>query len=241
MTAKSDRSSFGRHVRSLRKARGITQVVLAERCDISPDTARRLEHGDFSPSLATLTKLANGLDLQLSTLFAGHELGERDVGRELLDLLGQRSPSDRKLAMELLRLVFAALDTLRCDAAREVDPDMNADLEPVISFGAHIKRLREVRRLTQEELAERSGLAADTIRRLEHQDFSPSLRTLRKVCVGLGLSITAMFNAFDLNNQGVPEGIARLNGLCFGRSEVELKLAERVLATLFDELERDPK
>ncbi len=52
-------------------------------------------------------------------------------------------------------------------------------------FGAHVKRLREVRRLTQEELAVRSGLAADTIRRLEHQEFSPSLRTLRKVCKGL--------------------------------------------------------
>src|SRR5687767_5920452 len=68
-------------------------------------------------------------------------------------------------------------------------------------FGAHVKRLREVRRLTQEELATRSGLAADTIRRLEHQEFSPSLRTLRKVCKGLDLSVAAMFNSFELGEE----------------------------------------
>ncbi|KIG11831.1 hypothetical protein DB30_02412 [Enhygromyxa salina] len=104
------------------------------------------------------------------------------------------------------------------------------------SFGAHVKRLREVRRLTQEELADRSGLAADTIRRLEHQDFSPSLRTLRKVCKGLGLSIAALFGSFELG--GVTEEVARISGLLIGRSPAELKLLERVLATLIEELDR---
>jgi transcriptional regulator with XRE-family HTH domain len=65
-------------------------------------------------------------------------------------------------------------------------------------FGSHIKRLREVRRLTQEELAERSGVAADTIRRLEHEDFSPSLNTLRKVSGGLGLTVGELFASFEL-------------------------------------------
>ncbi|WP_106390177.1 helix-turn-helix domain-containing protein [Enhygromyxa salina] len=104
------------------------------------------------------------------------------------------------------------------------------------SFGAHVKRLREVRRLTQEELAERSDLAADTIRRLEHQNFSPSLRTLRKVCSGLGLSVAAMFNSFELED--VPEEVARINALLMGRSAAQLKMVERLLATLFEELDR---
>ncbi|HLT35877.1 MAG TPA: helix-turn-helix transcriptional regulator, partial [Enhygromyxa sp.] len=45
---------FGRHVRSLRRARGMTQEVLAQRSGLSADTIRRLEHGSFSPSLETL-------------------------------------------------------------------------------------------------------------------------------------------------------------------------------------------
>lgn len=103
-----------------------------------------------------------------------------------------------------------------------------------VSFGAHIKRLREVRHLTQEELAQRSDLAADTIRRLEHQNFSPSLKTLRKVCKGLGLSVAVMFSSYEL--EGYPEELRRILTLLIGRPERELKLVERVLTTLLDGL-----
>jgi transcriptional regulator with XRE-family HTH domain len=98
------------------------------------------------------------------------------------------------------------------------------------SFGAHVRRLREVRRLTQEQLAERSGLATDTIRRLEHQNFSPSLRTLRKICAGLGLSVAAMFSSFELD--GDTEEIARIQCMLVGRSPAVLRLVERVLSEL---------
>jgi transcriptional regulator with XRE-family HTH domain len=101
---------FGRHVRSLRKSRGLTQEVLAERCGLSPDTIRRLEHGSFSPSLETLVKLVGGLDLLLSTLFESFELGARNEARELLDLLRSRSPEDLELATRVLRALFDGLD-----------------------------------------------------------------------------------------------------------------------------------
>lgn len=68
---------FGEHIRSLRRARGLTQEAVAERSGLSVDTVRRLEAGTFSPSLDTLRKLCAGLDLMLSTLFESYELGER--------------------------------------------------------------------------------------------------------------------------------------------------------------------
>jgi transcriptional regulator with XRE-family HTH domain len=105
-------------------------------------------------------------------------------------------------------------------------------------FGAHVKRLREVRRLTQEELAARSGLAADTVRRLEHQEFSPSLRTLRKVCKGLGLSVAVMFNSFELGENEASAELSRIHALLLGRAQAELVLVERVLSELFDGLDR---
>src|SRR5690606_6283845 len=79
--AVSQSRSFGRHVLSLRRARGMTQEVLAERSGLAVDTIRRLEHGSFSPSLDTLRKLCMGLDLMLSTLFETFELGARDESR----------------------------------------------------------------------------------------------------------------------------------------------------------------
>lgn len=104
-----------------------------------------------------------------------------------------------------------------------------------VSLGDHIKRLREVRRLTQDDLAERSGLAADTIRRLEHQDFSPSLRTLRKVCRGLDLSVATMFSSYEL--EALPDEISRLTTLLVGRPRRHLQLVERVVRVLLDGLD----
>lgn len=48
-----------------------------------------------------------------------------------------------------------------------------SDLDPnTHRFGLLVRELRNVRGLTQEQLAEKSGLAADTIRRAEHGSFS---------------------------------------------------------------------
>jgi transcriptional regulator with XRE-family HTH domain len=114
--------SFGRHVRSLRRARGMTQEVLAERCGLSADTIRRLEHGSFSPSLDTLRKLCAGLDLMLSTLFESYELGSRNEARELIDLLATRGPRELMLATRVLRALFDELDGITAEASAELEP-----------------------------------------------------------------------------------------------------------------------
>ena len=113
---------FGRHVRSLRRARGMTQEVLAERSCLSADTIRRLEHGSFSPSLETLRKLCIGLDLLMSTLFESFELGARNESRELVDLLATRTPRELALATTVLRSLFDELDAIAAEAAAEAEP-----------------------------------------------------------------------------------------------------------------------
>jgi len=105
--------AFGRHVRGLRKARGLTQDVLAEQGGLSPDTIRRLEHGAFSPSLDTLRKLCVGLDLRLSTLFESYELGECNEMRELIDLIATRSRKDIGPVLRVMRAFFDEIDELR--------------------------------------------------------------------------------------------------------------------------------
>lgn len=111
--------NFGRHVRSLRRARGMTQEVLAERSGLSADTIRRLEHGSFSPSLETLRKLCVGLNLMLSTLFESFELGARNESRELIDLLATRTPRELILATRVLRALFDELDGIAAEKDEE--------------------------------------------------------------------------------------------------------------------------
>jgi transcriptional regulator with XRE-family HTH domain len=100
----------------------MTQEVLAERCGLSADTIRRLEHGSFSPSLETLRKLCGGLDLMLSTLFESYELGARNEARELIDLLATRGPRELVLATRVLRALFNELDGITAVTSPEPKP-----------------------------------------------------------------------------------------------------------------------
>lgn len=101
-----DPKQFGRHLRSLRKARGLTQELLAERSDLSSDTIRRLEAGSFSPSLNTLTGLAIGLRLRLSTLFKSYEDGDLTLEHQIAEMLVGRSIEELETLMKVLRVLL---------------------------------------------------------------------------------------------------------------------------------------
>jgi transcriptional regulator with XRE-family HTH domain len=68
------RVSFGVVVRERRNELGLSQEELAERCGFDRKSISRVETGAFSPSLDRVWRLADGLDLPISDLFA--ELGE---------------------------------------------------------------------------------------------------------------------------------------------------------------------
>jgi transcriptional regulator with XRE-family HTH domain len=66
-------------VRERRTELGLSQEALAERCGVDRKSISRVETGTFSPSLDRVWRLADGLDLPISQLFA--ELGEPLPGR----------------------------------------------------------------------------------------------------------------------------------------------------------------
>jgi transcriptional regulator with XRE-family HTH domain len=126
---------------------------------------------------------------------------------------------------------------------REDEPEDEAEDDPEQRLlGGYVKRLREVRGLTQEVLAERSGLSADTIRRFEHGQFSPSHRTLRKLCKGLELSVSQLFQGFELVGDGDDEA-SELADLVRGRgARVISRVVElvRVFLRALDDAPSDP-
>ena len=97
--------AFGRHVRSLRRARRLKQCDLALRANLSPDTIRRIESGSFSASLTTLRRLGVGLGLSLASLVSSLEAGEEER-HELGSLLVALTPEQRLKAIRVLRAVF---------------------------------------------------------------------------------------------------------------------------------------
>jgi transcriptional regulator with XRE-family HTH domain len=58
-------------------------------------------------------------------------------------------------------------------------------MEGVVYIGENLRRLRERRYLTQRELAEKAGVSADTIVKLEQDRWEPRLRTIRKLAQAL--------------------------------------------------------
>lgn len=63
--------AFGKRLAEVRKSRGMTQEVLAEKLDISTVSVAYLETGRRWPRLITLHRIANALDVKVGELFKG--------------------------------------------------------------------------------------------------------------------------------------------------------------------------
>ena len=67
------RVAFGRAVRRLREAKGLSQEKLAEAADIHRTYIGDVERGTRNIALVNMSKIANALDLPLSRLLAEME------------------------------------------------------------------------------------------------------------------------------------------------------------------------
>jgi transcriptional regulator with XRE-family HTH domain len=70
--------AIGKQVRSSRKRLNLTVAALAKQAKLSIGMLSKIENGQTSPSLATLTSLANALQVPVTSLFRGYE-EQRDV------------------------------------------------------------------------------------------------------------------------------------------------------------------
>jgi len=100
--------TIGLRIKKAREALGLTQELLAERVHLNVSYLSQIERGVKSPSLEVLERVATGVNLPLSELFAEMEtatplLAEREVAR-LLDSV----PDDRRKA--LLDLIRSGAD-----------------------------------------------------------------------------------------------------------------------------------
>ena len=62
-----------------------------------------------------------------------------------------------------------------------------------MSIGTRIIQLRNQEGLTQQELSDRSGLAASYLSRIENRHLEPRPNTLRKIALALGVPVSEIF------------------------------------------------
>jgi transcriptional regulator with XRE-family HTH domain len=102
-----ERKRLGRRLQRLRRLRGLTQEQLAERIDINPKYLSSVERGEENPTLDLFLRLAEGLQVELPTLFQYAQEGE---SRARLRQHVERLIAD--LSEEELRRVVRVLEAL---------------------------------------------------------------------------------------------------------------------------------
>jgi len=76
MSPETERIDIAANVRRLRKSQGLTQMRLAERSGLCQSWISRLERRAENPSIATLQRLASGLQVDVRDLLDGRGAGE---------------------------------------------------------------------------------------------------------------------------------------------------------------------
>jgi transcriptional regulator with XRE-family HTH domain len=100
---------LGRRIRALRKAKGLTQEGLGDKSSINYKYLGAVERGEENPSLSTLQKIADGLEVDILELFRFHheETDQAKLKKELVGLINQIEKEEGEKLGLILRLVKA--------------------------------------------------------------------------------------------------------------------------------------
>ncbi len=87
---------LGRNIAKTRKSAGKTQAQLAEQIDVDTLSISRIERGAVAPSLATLSKIANAVEMPLPSLFTGTSTAPHALADSIACLL-DKLPENRRV------------------------------------------------------------------------------------------------------------------------------------------------
>ncbi|PRP91084.1 anaerobic benzoate catabolism transcriptional regulator [Enhygromyxa salina] len=116
-------------------------------------------------------------------------------------------------------------------AASDSDLAQQLTVTKARRFGGYVRWCRDERELSPEALAERSELDLETIHEIEAGACSASLDTLRRLCAGFELPLSALFEGFDLREREFNRELLELVGAL---SEDQYQALIRLLRTLCD-------
>lgn len=99
---------FASNCRRLRDEAGMTQDELAEASGLSGAYISEIERGNANPTLATVQKLANGLNVHISELvdFRDAEATEEEIRARLIQVIAKADNKTVRGWLALLKKVF---------------------------------------------------------------------------------------------------------------------------------------
>jgi transcriptional regulator with XRE-family HTH domain len=188
----------GQRIRTLREAKGYTLQELAVRAKVSLSYLSEIERGSKRPSLKTIDKLAQALDVPRSVMVEdekqerGLSIGDKirllrkEKGLSLAELAQEAGISTSYLSEIERGAVHPSLFILK-QLARAIGVPALVLMGYEGSLGHKLRMLREGYGMTQAELARRAGVTAGLIGQIEQGKVHPSLKTLEKLALATGV------------------------------------------------------
>lgn len=99
---------FGKRLRSLRRAKDMTQEQVAERAGLSLQSVGEIERGRGNPTLVNVERLAAALDVELTALFDLGDVGmtKEQTREELLVFLEGASAEQMHAILTVARVLI---------------------------------------------------------------------------------------------------------------------------------------
>ncbi|MFH1015013.1 MAG: helix-turn-helix transcriptional regulator, partial [Nitrospirota bacterium] len=97
---------LGARIKELRKAKGLSQEELSEKVGIDSKHLSRIEVGKSYPSLDTLERIANALNVEIKDLFEFMHLSrKRDLTDNISKLLKEADEDKLRLSLKIIRAI----------------------------------------------------------------------------------------------------------------------------------------
>ena len=102
--------------------------------------------------------------------------------------------------------------------------------------GTQVRHLRKTQGMTQEELAEKSGLSVDHIGKIERGITSPTVESLEQVARGLEVRIANLFDLWeeDSQSQDSVSDLVRISRYLQNKSPDDVKFALSIIRQILD-------
>lgn len=163
-------------IREIRRAKNVTQKQIARAAGVDPATISRYEKGTVIPPASKLKRIAEYLNVPVDTLLAE----KADIKQDLANT----GPGISK----------------RHDDTRGQSPDTDKKS----ALNEVLRLLRIAQDLPTRDVADKMGVRTSYITDVERGDRSPSIDTLDRYCLALGVTTDVLFR---LRNEQIKENL----------------------------------
>ena len=98
---------IGARIKEIRNRKGLTQEQLSEKMEINPKYLSSIERGNENPTLNTLIRLSESLEVDLSEIFSFIQIEDPGERKSMItSLLDQADNEQMKLAFKVLSAIL---------------------------------------------------------------------------------------------------------------------------------------